>query len=57
MTKIRDVRSEIKDLEITMDEAIIIQVLNFLDFLFAQFLGIFWVIRLEKKKISLHLRV
>ena len=40
MTKIRDVRSEIEDLEITMDEAITIQVLNSLDSSFAQFLGI-----------------
>ena len=40
MTKIRDVKFEIEDLETTMDEAITIQVLNSLDFFFAQFLGI-----------------
>lgn len=37
MTKIRDVKSEIEDLDITMDEAITIQVLNSFDSFFAQF--------------------
>ena len=40
MTKIRDIKSEIKDLDITIDEAILIQVLNSLDSSFAQFIGI-----------------
>ena len=40
MTKIRNVRSEIEDLEITMDEAIIIHILNSLNCFFAQFLDI-----------------
>ncbi len=40
MTKIQDVKSEIDDLGITMDEAITIQVLNSLDSSFAKFLGI-----------------
>ncbi len=40
MTKIRDVKFEIEDLEITMDEAITIQVLNSLNSSFTQFLGI-----------------
>ena len=40
MTEIRNVKSEIEDLEITMDEAITIQVLNCLDSSFAQFFGI-----------------
>ena len=33
-------KSVIKDLNFTIDKAIIILVLNFLDFFFAQFLGI-----------------
>ncbi len=37
MTKIRDVKSEIEHLEITMDEAIMIQVLKCLECSFAQF--------------------
>ena len=40
MTKILDVKTEIEDLEITMDEAITMQVLNSLDSSFARFLGI-----------------
>ncbi len=40
MTKIRDLKFEIEDLEITMDEAITIQVLNCLDYPFPQFFGI-----------------
>ena len=40
MTKIRDVKSEIVDLEITIDETITIQVLNSLDSSFTQLLGI-----------------
>ncbi len=51
MTKIRDVRSEIEDLEITMDEAVTIQVLNSLDFFFAKFLGILSNEAREKEKL------
>ena len=51
MTKIRDVRSEIEDLEITMDEAITIQVLNSLDSSFEQFLGILSHEAREKEKL------
>lgn len=40
MTKIRDVKLKIEDLKITMDKAIIIQVLNFDNFFFTQFLDI-----------------
>ena len=40
MTKIRNVKSEIEDLQITMDEAIIIQVLNSLNSSFTPFLDI-----------------
>ncbi len=40
MLKFREVKSEIENLEITMDEAITIQVLNSLNSSFAQFLGI-----------------
>ncbi len=40
ITKIWDVKSEIEDLEITMDKAITIEVLNSLDSSFTQFLGI-----------------
>ncbi len=52
MTKIRDVRSEIEDLEITMDEAITIQVLNFLESFFTKFLGILSHKAREKEKLS-----
>ncbi len=51
MTKIRDVKSEIEDLEITIDEAITIQVLNFLDSSFAQLLGILSHEAREKEKL------
>ena len=51
MTKIRDVKSEIEDLDITMDEAITIQVLNSLDSSFAQFLGILSHEAREKDKL------
>ena len=51
MTKICDMKSEIKDLEIIMDEAITIQVLNFLDYSFAQFFGIM-SLKARKKEIS-----
>ena len=51
MTKIRDVKSEIEDLEITIDEAITIQVLNSLDSSFAQFLGILSHEAREKEKL------
>ncbi len=40
MSKICDVKSEIEDLEITIDEAIKIQVLNSLDSSFAKFFSI-----------------
>ncbi len=40
MTKIRDVRFEIEDLEITIDEVIKIHILDSLNSFFAQFLGI-----------------
>ena len=51
MTKIRDVKSEIEDLEITMDEVITIKVLNCLDPSFPQFLGIFSHEAREKKQL------
>ncbi len=40
MTKIRDVKSKLEDLKITMDEAITIQVPKCHDFSFAYFFGI-----------------
>ena len=40
MTQICDLRSEIENLEITMNEAVTIQVLNSLNSSFAHFLGI-----------------
>ena len=40
MTKICVIKFEIEDLHITMDEAITIQVFNFLDSFFTQFLDI-----------------
>ncbi len=51
MTKIQDVKSKIKDLEITMDEAITIQVLNSLNSFFTQFLGILSHDAREKDKL------
>ena len=51
MTKIRDVKSEIEDQEIIMDEAITIQVFNFLDSSFTQFLGILSHEAREKDKL------
>lgn len=51
MTKIWDVKSEIENLEITMDETIMIQVLNSLNFSFAQFLGILSHEAREKDKL------
>ena len=44
-------KSEIKNLEITIDETITIQVLNSLDFFFTQFLGILSHIAKEKEKL------
>ena len=44
-------KSEIEDLKIIMDEAIIIQVLNSLDFSFAQFLGILSYDAREKEQL------
>ena len=52
MTRIRDVKSEIENLEITMNEAITIQVLNSLDSSFAKFLGILSHETREKNKLS-----
>lgn len=40
MTKIQVVKSKIEELEIIIDEAITIQIFNYLDSSFAQFLGI-----------------
>lgn len=40
MTKIQDVKTKIENLKITMNKAIIIQVFNFLDSFFVQFLDI-----------------
>ncbi len=51
MTKIWYVKSEIEDLEITMDEAITIQILNSLDSSFTQFLGILSHEAREKDKL------
>ena len=52
MTKIRHVTSEIEDLEITMDEAITIQVLNSVNSFLAQFYGILSHEAREKEKLS-----
>lgn len=51
MTKFRDVKSEIKDLGITMDKAITMQVLKSLDLSFTQFLGILSYEAREKEKL------
>ena len=51
MIKICEVRFGIEDLEITIDEAITIQVLNSLDFSFAKFLGILSHEAREKEKL------
>lgn len=40
MTKIYNIKSKIKDLKITIDEAITIQILNLFDLFFTQFPGI-----------------
>ncbi len=40
MTQIRDIKSEIEDVKITMDKAITIKVLNSLNTFFSQFLDI-----------------
>lgn len=53
ITKIRDVKSAIKNLEITIDKAIKIQVLNSIDFLFAQFFEILNHNAREKEKLFL----
>ena len=53
MTKIRDVKSEIKDLEITIDEAITIQDLNSLNSFFMQFLYILSHEAREKEKLPI----
>ena len=49
---IRDVKSKIEDLEIIIDEAITIQVLNSLDSAFAQFFGILSYEARDKEKLS-----
>ena len=51
MTKIQDVKPEIEDLEITIDEAITIQVLYSFDSSFVQFLGILSYEVREKEKL------
>lgn len=51
MTKIRDVKSEIKNLDITMNKAIVIQVFNSLYSSFTQFLGILIHKTREKEKL------
>ena len=51
MTKIRNVKSEIENLEIIIDEAITIQVLNFLDSSFARFFCILSHEAREKEKL------
>ena len=53
MTKIWDVKSKIEDLNNDMDEAITIQVLNFLDFSFSQFLGILSYDAIEKEQLPI----
>ena len=51
MTKIRNVKSEIENLGITIAKAIIFQVLNSFDSSFTQFLGILSHKAREKKKL------
>lgn len=51
ITKIRDIRSEIEDLEITIDEAITVQILNSLDLFFIQFFAILSHKAREKAKL------
>ncbi len=51
MNKICEVKSEIEDLKITMDEIITIQVPNSFDSFFAQFLDILSHEAREKKKL------
>lgn len=53
MTKIRDIKSKIEDRGITIDEVIIIQVLNLRDSSFPQFLDI--LSYKAKKKAKLHI--
>lgn len=53
MTKICNIKSEIKDLGITIDKAIIIQVLNFFDTSFMLFFGILSHKIREKEKLLL----
>lgn len=50
MTKIYNVKLEIEDLEITIDKAITIQVLNSLDSFFMQFFNILSYETREKEK-------
>ena len=52
MTKIWDVKSEIEDLEITINKTITIQVMNSLDSSFTQFSGILSHDAREKDKLS-----
>ena len=51
MTKIRNIKSKIEDLAITIDKAITIQVLNSLDSSFTQFLSILSYKAREKEKL------
>lgn len=53
MTKICNIKLEIKYLEITIDKTITIQVLNFFNLFFAQFLGILSYKAKEKEKLTL----
>lgn len=50
MTKIRNIKSKIEVLDITMDKAITIQVFNYLDLFFAQFFSILSYEAREKEK-------
>lgn len=52
MTKICDIKSEIEDLDITMDEVITIQVLNSFNLSFTLFLSILSYKVKEKAKLS-----
>lgn len=51
MTKIQDVKSEIEDLNITIDKTITFQVLNSIDSFFAWFLGILSYDAREKEQL------
>lgn len=53
MTKIQEIKSEIKDLEIIIDKAITIQDLNSFDSFFVQFLDILSYKIREKEKLPI----